>query len=161
MRRQLWAVMIGTVMWPTVVLSEPVCRSDTIHLRGDWGQARFRVEVADDEQERAQGLMHRSNLSPGAGMLFVFEETGPVSFWMKNTLLPLDMIFMDERGVISRIHPDAVPHDITPISGGSSVRYVLEINAGLSRAMGIAEGSEARHPSILQSGAVWPCEDGS
>lgn len=134
------------------------CRPDTVHLRGAWGQARFRVEVADQPEVRARGLMHRDRLPAGSAMLFVFETTAPVAFWMKNTLIPLDMLFVDAEGRVSHIHRDAVPLDPTPIPSAGAVRYVLEINAGLTRAMGVTVGSELRHPSILQSGAVWPCE---
>ncbi len=161
MQRHILGALVGAILVPAMAWSNPACRSDTVQLRGDWGKAQFRVEVADDADERAQGLMHRETMSPGAGMLFVFERTGSVSFWMKNTLIPLDMLFMNEQGVVTHIHENAVPHDITPILGGSSVRYVLEINGGLSQAIGITSGSQVRHPSILQSGAVWPCEDGS
>ncbi|WP_127111863.1 DUF192 domain-containing protein [Shimia sediminis] len=144
-----------------MALADPACREDTVHLRGDWGQAVFRVEVADTEEERAQGLMHRDSLSPSAGMLFVFQKTGPVSFWMENTLIPLDMLFVDETGQVTHIHPEAQPLDRTAIHSQGDVRYVLEIKGGLARAMGIVPGSALRHPSILQDGAVWSCEGGS
>ena len=116
------------------------------------------VEVADDQAERAQGLMHRKSMSAGAGMLFVYQKTAPSTFWMENTLIPLDMLFADESGRITHIHHNAVPLDRTLISSAGPVRYVLEINAGLSRALGLSVGSELRHPSILQNLAIWPCE---
>ena len=133
------------------------CRDDRVSLRGSWGEAHFRVEIADDADARARGLMMRESLSRGAGMLFVFEESRPVSFWMENTLIPLDMIFVDESGTVIRVHDEAVPGDRTQIPSGGPVQYVLEINGGLARAMGIAAGSEMRHPSISAVTAVWPC----
>ena len=133
------------------------CNADEVVLRGDWGQARFTVEVADDAIERQQGLMHRQELPRTAGMLFVYHTTRVVSFWMKNTFIPLDMIFLDETGTIVHIHENAVPLDLTSISSQRPTRYVLEINAGMSRLLGLSIGSELRHPAVLQHKAAWPC----
>ena len=134
------------------------CREDAVMLRGDGGQARFRVELADEEVERAQGLMNRDTLASGAGMLFVYPEPQRVAFWMKNTRIPLDMIFVDAGGTVRRVHHQAVPHDETPIFGGDGIQSVLEINGGLARQIGIAKGWQLRHPAIDQERAVWPCE---
>jgi uncharacterized membrane protein (UPF0127 family) len=134
------------------------CRDDVVKLRGEGDQARFRVELADEEAERAQGLMNRDELARGAGMLFVYPEPQQVAFWMKNTLIPLDMIFMDAGGTVQKVHHEAVPHDETPIYGGSGIQSVLEINGGLARRIGIEEGWQLRHPAIDQARAVWPCE---
>lgn len=134
------------------------CRDDTVHLRGDFGVARFHVEVADDGDERATGLMYRTSMPKSAGMLFVYERPQSVAFWMRNTLIPLDMIFLDATGRVRRVHSDAVPHDETPIPGGApDILMVLEINGGLARAMGITAGSELRHPSVPVSAARWRC----
>lgn len=133
------------------------CSNELVELRGPWGQLQFAVEVADDDQERGQGLMFREEMPSREGMLFVYDRPQRVGFWMKNTLLPLDMIFADETGVVTKVHEDAVPHDETLIDGGAGVQFVLEINAGLARRYGISVGSEVRHPTIDQAGAVWPC----
>jgi uncharacterized membrane protein (UPF0127 family) len=90
-------------------------------------------------------------------MLFVYDAPQPVSFWMRNTLIPLDMIFADARGVVQRVHRGAVPLDETPIPGGDAIQYVLEVNAGVAERFGIEAGSEMRHPAI-GPGAAWPCE---
>ncbi|MCW9043762.1 MAG: DUF192 domain-containing protein [Pseudopelagicola sp.] len=153
----LLACGVAVFMSALPSLAGDACRDDRVSLRGDWGEAHFRVEVADDAQERARGLMMRETLSQGAGMLFVFDETRPVSFWMKNTLIPLDMLFVDEAGVVTHLHHNAVPGDLTQIPSGGPVQFVLEINGGLARKLGISAQSEMRHPSILQSNAVWPC----
>nr|WP_242500457.1 DUF192 domain-containing protein [Tropicimonas sp. IMCC6043] len=134
------------------------CADDRVDLRGSWGSARFAVELADDASERARGLMFRETLPRSAGMLFVYETPGRVSFWMKNTLIPLDMVFADAHGVVKHVHSRAVPGDLTPIPGGTDIRFVLEINGGLAEAMGIGPGSEMRHPAI-GAPAAWPCED--
>lgn len=133
------------------------CRLDQVDLRGDWGQVRFQIEIADSGEERARGLMHREDMANGAGMLFVYEYPQRVAFWMKNTLIPLDMLFLDETGVVTAIHENAVPHDLTPIEGGDQVFAVLEINAGLIARYGIDVGSEMRHKVFSKSGEIWPC----
>jgi uncharacterized protein len=136
------------------------CREDRVDLRGPWGSAAFTVEIADTDETRAQGLMHRPSMSRFAGMLFVFDPPpGRAVFWMENTLIPLDMLFIGETGVVNHIHHDARPLDRTPINGGDAVMYVLEINGGMARRLGISEGSELRHPRIDPALAVWPCED--
>lgn len=143
-----------------LTLAGPVsaeCDLSRVDLKGDWGSARFSVEVADDPQERSQGLMNRETMPRSAGMLFVYEQPQRAVFWMKNTLIPLDMIFMDETGTVTRIHENAVPLDLTGIDGGEQVQFVLEINGGLSGRLGITEGSVLRHPSI-GSDAAWPCD---
>ncbi|WP_197917973.1 DUF192 domain-containing protein [Thiosulfatihalobacter marinus] len=146
----IWALSAGLVRAET-------CAPGALFIRGDWGQARFSVEVADTEAERARGLMNRPSMASSAGMLFVYQRTGRVAFWMRNTLIPLDMLFADERGVVTRIHSNAIPLDETPIPGGDAIRYVVEINGGLARAMGITEGSQLHHPALEQDRAAWPC----
>lgn len=135
------------------------CAPGAVNLRGAWGQARFSVEVADTPAERAKGLMNRASLPRSAGMLFVYEEPGSPAFWMRNTLIPLDMLFVDATGRVTRIHEKAVPHDETPIPGGDGVLVVLEINGGLARQLGITEGSEMRSAVFDQETALWPCND--
>lgn len=136
------------------------CRPEVVELRGPDGraQARFAVEIADTDASRAQGLMHRVSMPGSAGMLFVYPRPVRASFWMKNTLIALDMIFADPAGRVTRVHANAVPGDTTPIDGGDNVLVVLEINGGLARRLGIAPGSEMRHPAIDPAIAAWPCE---
>ncbi len=133
------------------------CSVDRVDLKGDWGQARFSVELADDAGERSQGLMHRETMARSAGMLFAYETPQYVSFWMRNTLIPLDMVFMDATGVVRRVHENAIPLDETAIEGGEDIQYVLEINGGLAGRLGISPGSMLRHP-VIGDGAAWPCE---
>lgn len=132
------------------------CDVGRVDLRGDWGTARFSVEVADDPEERSLGLMNRDHMPASAGMLFVYERPQRAVFWMKNTLIPLDMIFLDAEGVVTHVHENAVPQDLTGIDGGDGVQYVLEINGGLAGRLGIGKGSELRHPAIGAE-AAWPC----
>lgn len=133
------------------------CSQDKVALRGDWGAANFTVEVADDDEERAQGLMFRESLATSAGMLFVYDTPRPVAFWMKNTLIPLDMVFLDKTGTVHHIHENAIPGDLSPIFGGDSILAVLEIKGGLSSQLGITPGSLMQHPAF-GSEAAWPCD---
>ena len=148
------ALFIGS---PTLVLAE--CQENRVDLRGDWGQAAFTVDVADDPAERSQGLMNVPSMPRGAGMLFVYDAPQRATFWMRNTLIPLDMIFANENGVVTRVHENAVPLDETTIEGGNDVQYVLEINGGLAGRLGISPGTELRHPSIGDD-AAWMCDQG-
>ncbi|MEP4248647.1 DUF192 domain-containing protein [Tateyamaria sp.] len=133
------------------------CREDSVWIKGGFGEARFSVEIADDAQERATGLMHRPSMPVSAGMLFVYERPSALSFWMRNTLIELDMLFVDETGVIRNIHARAVPLDETSIFGGNDLTHVLEINGGLAERLGIMAGDQLRHPSFSQDDAIWPC----
>lgn len=115
------------------------------------GSACFDVEIADNMYLQAKGLMNRTELSRDSGMLFVFATESPHRFWMKNTLIPLDMIWADEKGVITYIEHNAQPcaPGTTCANYGptSPVKYVLEINGGLAQQMGIAVGDTLKFPS--------------
>ncbi len=137
------------------------CSSDRASLRGNWGVAEFSVELATTPRERALGLQGRSQLPLTAGMLFVFEAPVQATFWMKNTPIPLDMLFFSEEGRVKHIHENAVPFDLAPISGGDHVMAVLEINGGLAQRFGMSPGTEIRHPSFEQQIAAWPCQPGN
>ncbi len=133
------------------------CSATAVELRNGKAIVRFNIEVADTGAERAQGLMNRKKLAKSSGMLFVYQTPQRAGFWMKNTLIPLDMIFADATGLVTRVHSNAKPLDKTRIDGGDGVAFVLEINGGLAKRLGIVEGSELRHPVIEQTNAVWAC----
>lgn len=105
----------------------------------------FGVELALTPAEQSKGLMYRTVLPENAGMLFYFGANQPRSFWMRNTLIPLDIIFIKLDGTIHHIHENAIPKDETPISSLGSVGAVLEINGGLSRKLGIQPGDKIKH----------------
>ena len=132
------------------------CSDNSVKLRGDFGTARFSIEVADDPGERAQGLMFRERMAASSGMLFLYERPQRLSFWMRNTLIELDILFVDARGVVQKVHHRAQPHDETPIDGGQGIA-ALEINGGLAKRMGIVPGAELQHP-FFGADAAWPCE---
>ena len=150
------AVLALVLASPGLALA--ACSPDVVELKGPRGVARFTVEVADTDAERSRGLMFREKMAASAGMLFVYDRPGRAVFWMKNTLIPLDMIFADAAGTVQRVHSNAVPHDETPIDGGDGILAVLEINGGLARRLGIGPGTVMRHPAFVQGTAAWPCE---
>ncbi len=111
----------------------------------------FAVEVARTPKQRETGLMYRRSMAPDHGMLFDFGRTMPVAMWMKNTYLPLDMLFIDETGRIVRIARRTVPFSRTIIYSGAPVLAVLEINGGISDRLGISEGDRVLHPLFTRS----------
>jgi uncharacterized membrane protein (UPF0127 family) len=133
------------------------CRDDRVTIQGGFGEAHFTVQVADDTEERAQGLMNVPEMGTLQAMLFVYDSPQPVAFWMRNTLIPLDMVFAGPDGTISAIHENAVPMDETAIPGGDNVQFVLEVNGGLTKRLGIEPGDVLQHPAI-EEGAALPCE---
>ncbi|WP_146345554.1 DUF192 domain-containing protein [Falsiphaeobacter marinintestinus] len=133
------------------------CKPDSVDVRGPFGQVSFQIELADTPKARSRGLMFRENMPRGAGMLFVYDKPQRATFWMKNTLIPLDMIFADQSGTVTHVHTNAIPHDTTLIDGGRGVFAVLEINAGLSESYGILPGAELRHTAFANGPAIWPC----
>ena len=111
-----------------------------LEIRSAGGTHRFTVEVARTGAEQAQGLMHRDTLAPDAGMLFPFPAPRPASFWMKNTLIPLDMIFIRADGTIASVAANTVPHSLEPVGVAEPVAAVLEIPGGRAAELGIVEG---------------------
>jgi len=100
----------------------------------------FKVELAVTPQQRQRGLMYRQDMAADAGMLFLFDREAPRSFWMKNTFIPLDLLFIDAEGVIVSIAPDAIPHDESPIPSHVPAAAVLELNAGTVENLGLSVG---------------------
>jgi len=112
------------------------------------GDHSFNVEVVDTPESRAKGLMFRQDLADDAGMLFDFKGEQPVSFWMQNTFIPLDMIFVDAQGVVKTVHVNARPHDTTSIPSEVPVQFVLEIPGGVSEKIGLKPGDTMDHPRV-------------
>ena len=131
---------------PPHPLPHSVLVIDTSH-----GPVKFDVEMADDKQSQEYGLMFRKSLAANAGMLFDFHTTVMTSFWMKNTILPLDIIFVRSDGTISSIAANAVPFSEAAIPSTEPIRAVLEINAGRAKALGIEPGDKI-HAGIFHNG---------
>lgn len=149
---------LALALWvPAMALA--TCNDSSVEIRLTNGSAaRFTVELADDPATRAKGLMFREEMARSAGMLFLYERPQRALFWMKNTLIPLDMIFADATGLVTHVHANAVPHDETGIDGGPDVLAILEINGGLAEKLGITAGAVIRHPGLEQSTAAWACD---
>lgn len=143
----------------TAGMAGAACDENRVDLRGDWGTARFRVEVVDTPEDRARGLMFRESLARSAGMLFVFQDERMRSFWMRNTYVPLDIIYFDAAGEWVSVQADAVPLDETGLPSEGPAQYVLEINAGLAEQFGMGPGTEMRHPRLDQDIAAWRCSE--
>lgn len=112
----------------------------------------FRVEIARTEPQRARGLMFREAMAPDAGMLFIFEMEGERYFWMKNTPLSLDIIFLDASGAIVSIAENTTPFSEKTVSSHGASLYVLEVLAGTSKRLGISVGGKVRTKAIDSGG---------
>tara|TARA_B100000575_G_scaffold101370_1_gene80816 strand:+ start:355 stop:852 length:498 start_codon:yes stop_codon:yes gene_type:complete len=136
-------LLIGVwlLMMPATAQSQVKFASGEIELAGiKGGNQVITVEFASDEAQRRQGLMHRKKLVAGTGMLFIYTNEGIRTFWMKNTLIPLDIVFFDGAGRFASLHRDVQP--LTLALRRSSAQYVLELNAGEAEKLGI--GPETR-----------------
>ncbi len=118
----------------------------TLEIATKSGVRSFSIELAVTDEERAKGLMYRKRVPDGYGMLFDFKQEQPVSMWMKNTLVPLDMIFIRDNGRIARIAENTEPLSERIISSGPPVRAVLEVAGGTAKKYGIAPGDRVAYP---------------
>ena len=107
---------------------------------------RFTVEVARTPAEQAQGLMNRETLAPDRGMIFPYDVPTAASFWMKNTLIPLDMIFVRSDGTVARIEANTAPLSLDPVAAGEPVGAVLELAGGRAAELGITAGAKVEWP---------------
>ena len=119
---------------------------ETLRIVTATGPHDFQVEIADNDATRERGLMDRRYMPPERGMLFEFDRDGPVSFWMKNTYIPLDMIFISRSGIVTHIIANAEPLSERVIPSGGTCAAVLELNGGAAAAIGVRVGDKVRHP---------------
>lgn len=118
---------------------------ETVEVVTSRGRARFQVEIAATQAEQARGLMFRKSLAPDRGMLFTYKRPQPAAYWMKNTLIPLDIIYIQPDGRILSIVRNARPYDETPLPSGGLVLGVLEIAGGRAAQLGILPGDRVLH----------------
>ena len=132
----------ATCLWPvamTGALDESTPYVEFVGTRLE--SVRYYLEVADEGHELARGLMHRNVMVEDMGMIFIFDTDGPRSFWMRNTFIPLDMVFVTSSGVVDSFVENAEPRTDTPRPSDGEARYVIELNAGEVERMGLEPGS--------------------
>lgn len=125
------------------VLAAP--KLETVEIVSSRGRARFQVEIAETPAQQKQGLMFRKSLAPDRGMLFTYKRPQPAAYWMKNTLIPLDILYIAPNGTILSLVRNARPHDETPLPSGGLVLGVLEIAGGRAAQLGILPGDRVLH----------------
>jgi hypothetical protein len=140
------AFLLGLLLFsPAVAGAAPQRLAvEKVVIESSGGPRTFHMEVAADEASRDRGLMHRKHLAADAGMLFDFQGQVMTAFWMKDTPLPLDIIFIRADGTISTVAANAVPYSTAEIPSAEPIRAVIEINGGLAKRLGIAPGDHVR-----------------
>ncbi|WP_457796683.1 DUF192 domain-containing protein [Methylocystis sp. S23] len=145
-------LLTALIVLAAPILAGPGARAEAPLQRLEFvtatGSHEFRVEVADTPAERAKGLMYRRHMPADQGMLFVFHEEGPIMMWMKNTYIPLDMIFVSRRGMVTAVAAETVPLSEATISSEGPAYAVIELNAGTAGKIGLKPGDEVRHPAV-------------
>jgi len=144
--RALRSTVLALVGLLSIVAPVWTAGQQTLEIASKTGVHTFAVEVADNDAERAKGLMYRRELPEGQGMLFDFHREQEVSFWMQNTYIPLDMVFIRGDGRILRIAENTEPLSTRLIPSGGPVRAVLEVIGGTTRKLGIAPGDRVASP---------------
>lgn len=134
-------IVFCAVAWRTDAADQ-----NTVEIVAKGGVHVFAVELMANDADRARGLMFRKELPEGRGMLFDFQREQEVSMWMRNTLIPLDMIFINGDGRIRRIAENTEPMSERTIPSGGPVRGVLEVIGGTAKKLGIAPGDRVAHP---------------
>jgi uncharacterized protein len=145
-RRLLLGAPLGLAAGAALAQDEIKFKRSSLVVETAAREIKFDVELALNDVERSRGLMFRDKLGPYEGMLFDFHQEAPVGFWMKNTLIPLDMVFIGGDGTVRHVHANAVPLSTDTIASQFPVRAVLEINGGSARLLGIKPGDKVKHP---------------
>lgn len=145
------ALGVGCARTPANAASPPAqpLPVERLEIKTAKGVVKFQVEIAADDGSREYGLMNRPQMADDHGMIFDFHRPQPVAFWMRNTLIPLDMLFVTEEGRILNIARMAKPHDETPVPSAGPIRAVIEINGGLADKLGIAPGDQVTDEMIF------------
>ena len=123
-------------------------KSELSIITSNGSKHNFLVEVARTEEEKKIGLMFRRTLAKNAGMLFLYKREALRLMWMKNTFIPLDILFIDKKGVIKRVVKRTIPHSLATISSRQSVLAVLELRGGITSRLEIKNGDRIEHPAF-------------
>lgn len=137
----------------TLALALPLGRAtgaatDTLVLKTESGEHSYTVEIADTDRERATGLMFRRSLPEKSGMIFLYDPPQRVGMWMRNTYIPLDMVFITAEGTVRRVEADTEPFSTDLIRSGGEVAAVLELNAGQAAKIGVKPGDRVVFPGL-------------
>jgi uncharacterized protein len=122
--------------------------TDTLVLKTESGEHSYTVEIADTDRERATGLMFRGSLPEKSGMIFLYDPPQRVGMWMRNTYIPLDMVFITAEGTVRRVEADTEPFSTDLIRSGGEVAAVLELNAGQAAKIGVKPGDRVIFPGL-------------
>ena len=141
MQQRVMRMVLTATLFPLVLPAGCRDRGPVAVIQGAGGAVEVALEVAATPAQQERGLMYRSSLAEGRGMLFVFDQDGNHTFWMRNTLIPLDMLFIARDGTVVGIHANATPLSTANISVGKPSRYVLEVPGGWAARHGIAAGA--------------------
>lgn len=139
MRAMLTAIALSLALSVAACAKDEQVAAIPVVIQDGDAVHHFKVEVARTAEEQQQGLMFRTSLPVDGGMIFPFEKPRIASFWMKNTLIPLDMIFIRADGSIDRIAENTIPESLEPVVSGGEVAAVLELAGGTSARLGIDE----------------------
>jgi uncharacterized protein len=144
---RLWAALAFVVFLAALAsVAAQGGEPDSLEIVTSTGPHMFQVEIANNDATREHGLMDRRYMAADHGMLFEFDREAPVSFWMKNTYIPLDMIFIAPSGVVTRIAANAEPLSERVIPSGGPCVAVLELNGGTAASIGLKVGDKVRYP---------------
>lgn len=144
-RAFLWVGLLLSII-AAAAIAQPRKPLTPLEIASGGKVLKFNVEVVTSPEDMSRGLMNRREMGADAGMLFDYQtEQSGVAFWMKNTFIPLDIIFIKADGSILNIHERAIPHDETPIAAAGPVRAVLELNGGTASRLSIKPGDKVRH----------------
>ncbi len=146
--RRLAALLLGFILLSLGWVGAAAQTLDKLEITTSTGVHVFSVEMAQTDAERERGLMYRRFMPPDRGMLFNFKREEPVMFWMKNTYIPLDMIFISRAGIVTSIAANAEPLSERLIPSGGPCYGVLEVNAGVAASIGLKPGDKVRHPTF-------------
>ncbi len=142
-------LLMVAVMWAALASSAQAFEESELTIDTATGTHAFMIEIARTSQEQALGLMHRRALAPDFAMLFPFERARESSFWMRDTYVSLDMVFIAEGGIVHRIERDTEPLSLRPVPSRGPVVAVLEFVAGTADRIGLAPGDKINHDAIL------------
>ena len=150
-------LLLSVTLFSSVKMALPSCDKNKLSIISSGFNTIFDVEIANTPAKRAKGLMHREFLGIKSGMLFIYDKPEQLVFWMKNTLLSLDIIFFDKKGLIRSIFENAEPFSDKVIFGGNDLIGAIEINGGLTSKLGIAVGDSIQTSGLNNETTLWPC----